>query len=99
MAPPSVDILVIARPGSRKESIEAGEDGKSLIIHVTEQPEKGKANKAILRLLAKKLGVSTSRVTLIQGATSTTKRIRIDGMDDGEFKRIFHLGNKDNSRE
>nr|MDO8113917.1 DUF167 domain-containing protein [Candidatus Sigynarchaeota archaeon] len=86
MAPPSVDVIVIARPGSRKESIEAGEEEKSLVIHVTEQPEKGKANKAILRLLAKKLGLSTSQVTLLQGATSTTKRIRVEGIDDGQFK-------------
>ena len=86
MATKHVDIVIIARPNSRKESISQDDDGKTLVVCVTEQPERGKANKAILKQVAKWLGIGSASVTLIQGSTSTTKKIRVEGMDDSDFK-------------
>ncbi|MBN2151003.1 MAG: DUF167 domain-containing protein [Candidatus Lokiarchaeota archaeon] len=92
MEPSNADITVIAHPGSRKDSIAIGDDGKSLIVHVTAPPEKGKANKAIVKLLAKRIGVGTSSVTIVRGATSSTKIIRVEGMDGARLWRELGTG-------
>ncbi|MCB1411327.1 MAG: DUF167 domain-containing protein, partial [Rhodobacteraceae bacterium] len=47
-------------------------------VYVTVVPEDGKANKAVIRLLAKALGVPKSSLTLIRGATARDKVFRLD---------------------
>lgn len=46
---------------------------------VTALPEKGKANKALLKLLSKSLGVGMRRLTLIAGAKDRYKTIHVAG--------------------
>ncbi len=53
-------------------------DGERFVIRVTAVPDGGKANKAVLKLLAKGLGVPVSRLVLIRGQTSRDKVIRVD---------------------
>lgn len=48
-----------------------------LTIYVTAVAEKGKANQAVIRLLAEHLQVPTSRLTILRGETSRTKVIGI----------------------
>jgi len=47
-------------------------------IKVTAAPEKGKANRAVCEFIAKRLGVAKSRVRIVAGETSSTKRVAID---------------------
>ncbi len=78
-------VLVFARatPGAAKNDIAgpwAGSDGETrLSIRVTAAPDKGKANAAILKLLAKRLGVPKSSLSIASGETSRLKTIVIDG--------------------
>ena len=52
--------------------------GEGLVqIKVRTKPEGGKANEAVLELLAKALGVATSRLQLLRGATGRDKQVRI----------------------
>ena len=51
----------------------------SLQIRVTAQPDKGKANKAVIQTLARALGVPKSQLAIASGATSRQKTVRIDG--------------------
>lgn len=54
-------------------------DGSQLLrVYVTTAPEKGKANDAVLKLLAKHLGVAPSKLEVVQGSTSRTKVIRVN---------------------
>ena len=53
---------------------------------MTAAPERGEANKAVVELLAKKLGVSKSCVTLVRGLASRDKVVRIDGVTDREVR-------------
>lgn len=46
-------------------------------VYVTVAPEDGKANKAVLALLAKYLGVAKIRLEIVQGETVRDKRIRV----------------------
>jgi uncharacterized protein YggU (UPF0235/DUF167 family) len=51
-------------------------------------PEGGKANKALIVLLAKKLGRSKSSITFISGETARKKILRID-TDPEDFEKLF----------
>lgn len=64
-------------PGARVESVAIG-DGK-VLIKVRAKPEDGKANEAVLALLADALGVATSRLQMLRGATGRDKLVRIEG--------------------
>ncbi len=64
-------------PGARVESVELGE-GK-LLVKVRVKPEDGKANAAVLDLLADALGIATSRLRLLRGATGRDKLVQLDG--------------------
>lgn len=80
-----VHVFVRLTPRASREEIcgiAEGVDGASLQVRVRAVPEKGKANKALLELLAKWLGVAKSDVTLVGGGKSRLKRIHIAGSSD-----------------
>ena len=65
------------KPGSRKGPlVETGDDGV-LTVYVREPAADGEATAAVIRVLADHFGVLRSRVELVSGATSRTKRFRI----------------------
>ena len=67
---------VRAHAGARKNQVGGVQDG-TLKVSVTQAPEKGKANKAIMALLAKTLGLRKSQIELIAGETNPQKRFLI----------------------
>ena len=62
--------------GSKRNMIRPPQDG-SLRVCVTQAPERGKANKAIVALLGKQLDLRKSQIELISGATSRQKRFLV----------------------
>jgi len=55
-------------------------DGRRVLAaRVRALPEKGAANEALLRLIAKSCGVGPKQVSLLSGATSRLKSIRVEG--------------------
>ncbi len=70
---------VRAQPGARRNEIRGVQDGM-LKVCVTQSPEKGKANKAIVELLSKKLSLKKSQIELIAGETSQQKRFFVRGV-------------------
>jgi uncharacterized protein len=73
-------------PGASQTRI-AGLLGDTLKIRVQAQPEKGKANIAVLEMLAKFLGVPAHQITICSGHTSQTKVVEIDGVSDATLAR------------
>ncbi|MFH1889980.1 MAG: DUF167 domain-containing protein [Candidatus Kuenenbacteria bacterium] len=53
-------------------------DGTHYHIYTTAPPEKGKANKEAIKLLAKEFGVSKSRVEILKGLTNREKLVKVD---------------------
>ena len=51
--------------------------GEQLAVYVTAAPDKGKANEALLDLLAKHLGLAASRLKIVRGHASRNKLIEI----------------------
>ena len=60
-------------------------------MRVAAPAERGRANEALLDLLAGALSVSRSRVTLVAGAASREKVVRLDGLEPGEVERRLSL--------
>jgi Uncharacterized conserved protein len=77
-------IQVKALPGSRKNEVR-GEQNGMIKVSVTQVPEKGKANKAVLEQLAKDLGLRKSQVQLISGETAQHKKFLITGLSVDEL--------------
>lgn len=80
--PGGVRLAVKVQPKSRRPGLQAmvpDIDGLRLRIGVSEAAEDGRANAAICALLARTLGVAAGRVAIVQGATSRTKSVRVDG--------------------
>ena len=76
-----VDVRLTPRGG--RDAIEGTErraDGRMMLkVRVRAAPSEGEANTALCRLIAKALGVASSQVKLVGGATSRVKRIRAVG--------------------
>ena len=56
-------------------------------MRVAEPPEDGRANEAVLRLLAETLEVPRSRVTLVSGQSSRDKIVVLDGIEQAQSER------------
>lgn len=67
----------------RIEGWEADPEGRRVLkVRVRARPIDGEANDALIRLLAKSLGVSKSSVTVVRGGQSRSKMLLVDGLDD-----------------
>jgi uncharacterized protein len=82
-------------PGSSRDQI-VGWLGDALKIKVTAPPDKGKANKAVIDLLAETLGIPAADIQIKSGHSSPSKVVTINGMDDEAIKKAF--GQEDSRR-
>ncbi|WP_193174406.1 DUF167 family protein [Oricola nitratireducens] len=80
-----VDIFLRVTPNASRNAIEGAEtrdDGQvRLRLRITAQPEKGKANKAAIAILAKALHLPKSAFSVISGETARDKTLRIGAVD------------------
>ena len=72
-------------PGAREEEI-VGWQGDSLRVRVRARPEKGRANEAVLRLLADRLDLARSRLALVRGGASRDKLVEVEGLSADELR-------------
>ena len=75
-----LDIRVQPRAG--RNAIEI--DGERITVRVTAAPESGKANDAVVALLAKRLGIPKRSAQIVRGHKSRDKRIRIDNISSAD---------------
>lgn len=72
-------LWIKAVPGASRDQL-AGPVGDRLKIRIAAAPEAGKANKAIVKLLAQALNVRANQVTIESGRTNPEKIVRIAGV-------------------
>lgn len=65
-----------------------GEHGGALKLAVTEAPERGKANAAVIELLAQKLHVPKKNIAIVSGETSQDKIVEIAGVDEQALRKL-----------
>ena len=75
-----VVLPVKAQPGGRRNAV-CGEHDGHLKVSVTQAPEKGKANKAIIEVLCNALALRKSQVELVSGETREQKRFLVRDID------------------
>lgn len=68
-------IRVNVKPGKKEDKIELNEG--VYIVELSERAEKGKANIALIRLLAKHFKVPSSNIRILNGFTSHKKTLEI----------------------
>ena len=66
--------------GARKNELRSISDGK-LKIAVTQVAEKGKANSAVVELLAKRLQIAKSQISIVAGSSVPQKKISVSTSD------------------
>ena len=81
-------ISIFVKPNSSKFKI--GIDGNEIIIYATEEPEKGKVNKEIIKELSKLLHAP---VELASGFTSKQKQLLIKGISKQQLENIIKTQN------
>lgn len=75
------------QPGARRRSVRWDDDG-TVRVAVPAPAVDGKANDALVELLAEAFGVRTRDVTVVSGHRARTKRVRVVGGDAGALERL-----------
>ena len=75
-------------PGASRAEI-VGWLGDELKVRVNAVPEKGKANVAVVKVLAKTLGIANSDIKLVSGATFQHKTFEINGLEDAVIANLM----------
>lgn len=70
-------------PGASASEI-SGWLGATLKVRIAAPPEKGKANTAVIKLLAKALDISPGRVSIVSGLASPRKTVAIHGLTQAQ---------------
>lgn len=79
---------VRAQPHARKSGVQ-GETGGALKVAVTAPAEDGRANAALLEVLAEALKIRRSQLELIAGQTSRDKRFLIRGLSRADLEQTL----------
>lgn len=82
----SIQVKVLTR--SSKDQI-MGKEGDVLKVKLTAPPVDGKANEALIELLARRLGVSKTRIEIISGRRSRLKSLLIHGLTLEEITQLL----------
>ena len=83
---PTTRVRLRVSPGASRPAV-VGRHGEAWKVRVVAAPERGKANEAVLALLADTLAVPRSSVTLVSGGASRDKIVELAGIDPDEIER------------
>lgn len=84
-------LRVRVSPGAKKEGL-LGVYREALKVSVRAPPEKGRANRAVVDLLAGALGVPASRLAVVSGMTRRDKIVSVAGLAPEEVRSRLASG-------
>ena len=84
----SCEIALRLIPRARMNEI-AGERNGVLLVRVTAPPVDGRANAALCRLIAKRVGVGVRSVSVLHGTGSREKVVRVEGISAEDLRRAL----------
>jgi len=78
-------IIVKVVPGASRSRV-VGMLGEAVKIAVAAAPERGKANEAVMEVLAECLGVKRGQISLASGQTQARKVFLVNGVSDADLR-------------
>lgn len=93
MSEPAIQLRTIAggvefglkvSPGARRSAAIGAWNGR-LRVAVSAPPERGRANDAVVALLAETLALRPAQVQIVRGHTAAQKTVRIENVDESEL--------------
>ncbi len=81
-------VSVKVQPNASKDRV-VGKHADQIKIAVTIAPEKGKANKAVIKVLSKWLGVKNSDLEILSGETSRDKKVFIKNITEKDLYELM----------
>jgi uncharacterized protein (TIGR00251 family) len=86
MAEPTTRLRIRVSPGAGTTEL-VGRHGDAWKVRVAAPRERGRANKALLALLAERLQVAPAELTLVAGRSGRDKVVELRGLGDEEAHR------------
>jgi uncharacterized protein (TIGR00251 family) len=86
MALPTTRLRIRVSPGARTTEF-VGRHGDGWKVRVAAPPERGRANDALLDLLAERLHVTPAELTVVAGRSSRDKVVELRGLEPDEAAR------------
>lgn len=90
----SFKVEVKIKPGAKKDKINI-EPGNKISVYVTSRPVEGKANGHLIKLIAKKVRIAKSDITIVKGEKSRDKLLEISNITQEEFFNKLNTQSKD----
>jgi uncharacterized protein (TIGR00251 family) len=84
------EVAVRLQPRARSDQIVSEREGV-LIVRVTAPPVEGRANEALCRLIAKRARVGVRSVTIVRGAGTREKVLRVEGISSAGLRDALGL--------
>ncbi len=85
---PAIVLRLHVQPGAGRAAV-VGRHGDALRIKVAPPPVEGRANAAVVELVADLLDVPGGRVALVGGERSRDKRVRVEGVTAADATRLI----------
>ncbi len=82
---------VLVKPQSKKRSIRRDQNSQRWVICVKASPIRGRANMEAVKLLAKKLNISSSEIRIITGLSSSFKTLLIKGLKPDMVQKALEV--------
>ena len=81
-------VEVTVSPGAARSEL-VGRHGEGWRARIAARPERGRANRELVALLAQALGVGRDELTVVAGRTGRRKVVEVDGLSAAEIDRRF----------
>jgi len=99
MSGASTRLRLRVSPGSGRAEI-VGRQGDAWKVRVTAQPERGRANEAVVRLVADTLALPLTAVTIVSGHGARDKIVQLSGVGPALVeRRLASASSPDRSRK
>ena len=86
MPEPTTRLRIRVLPGARRTEL-VGRQGEAWKVRVAAPPERGRANDAVLKLLAERLRIAPAELTLVSGVSARDKVVELRGLGAEEADR------------